>query len=544
LRASNALLRSSRAAKTEIDAIIAHTSKASLRAFYRHHWPLIDPAPLVETWAVDAFADHLQAVSEGLIKFLLVNIPPRFLKSSLGSVLWPAWVWAQDVRGIPLDDEGALVRGVEVRPLMGPQVGFYCATYAQGLSLRDAARMRDLVQHPEYQERYGHSIEIQDDQNEKRRFVNNKKGYRFSTSFDGQLTGDGGDIILIDDPHNASKVESDVKRQYVIDSWESAIQSRRNNAKFGAFVVIMQRVHAQDLSGHILAKNNPDVVHLCLPMEFEPERKCYTVPLKPGAARWEDPRTKPGELLSPRRFSKAEIDKLAASMGSYNAAGQLQQRPAPKGGAIIKVTDWKEWNSDRYPKFDLVIGSLDSALGSVKSEAAGAYSALTMWGLWQNADQLTQSMLIYAWHERAEFGNLVRRVHESMTKYAASILLVENKANGVSIMQELRRLYKSNPYAVHMINPDGDKVARAHAVTPMFEDGKVWAPKRKWADEVIVECGMFPRGQFKDYVDSTTQALFWLRGRDLLKTDSEQWSERREAQAREAEPEGSLYGTD
>jgi predicted phage terminase large subunit-like protein len=534
---SSELWRPSANGAGEIDAIIAHTAKKNLRAFFKFHWRLIDPAPFIDSWAVDAMADHLQAVSHGQIRNLIINVPPRFSKSTLTSVAWPAWTWAQDVYGLSDDDAKA---GLAPMPLMGPQVAFYCLTYSHNLSMRDATKMRNLVMADEYQSRYGHSLNINDDENEKRRFVNNHKGYRFSTSFDGQLTGDGGDVILIDDPHNATEAESDASRQGVIDAWRETIQTRHNNARHGAFVIIMQRLHSQDLSGHILEQNDGDWVHLCLPMEFEPDRKCYTVPVGFSEEPWEDPRTQPGELLHPARFSKEAIDRLKRNMGSHAAAGQLQQRPSPRAGGIIKVSDWQVWDKPKFPAFELVIGSLDTSLGD--SKKPNAYSALTLWGMWATPDGVPQAMLVYAWHERAELFQLVTRTRESLVKYGASRLLIENKANGLSVSQEMRRLFKDDPYSISMINPKGDKVARAHAVTPIFEDGGVWAPNRTWADEVITECALFPKGQFADYVDSTTQALSWLRRNNLIQRESEHRRERA-AQNEHVETMEPLYDT-
>lgn len=494
-----------------IEAILADGAKQSLRVFLRIHWRLIEPTTFIDSWAVDAVCDHLQAVSMGHITNLLINEPPRLGKSTAVSVTWPAWTWAQDI-------DPAL-------PLMGPEVGFLALTYAERLSIRDAVKMRNLVTHPDYVARYGRDLSIKDDENSKFRFVNTRKGYRISTSFGGQVTGDGGDVIIIDDPHNASKADSEEERNKVISVWRESLSTRLNNPRTGAFVVVMQRLHAQDLSGHILDENKGDWVHLCLPMEYERDRHCVTVPLGGGDLPWEDPRTQEGELLAPARFGKPDVDRLKRNLGSYAAAGQLQQRPSPRAGGIIKVIDWKVWDAPKFPKFDLVIVSVDTAM-TAKNESA--YSACTTWGLWKDNDDCTNAILAHAWHERAEFAALVTRIRETAQKFRADYVLIENKANGASVSQEITRLFKNDSYAIRMVNPKGDKIARAYAVTPMFEDGRVWAPNRKWADDVITECALFPKGQFRDYVDSTTQALWWLRGQGIIDLATESMRERRE----------------
>ena len=233
------------------DDINRHIATESLAGFVRVMWPSFDPATFIPNWHIDAICEHLEAVSYGEIKRLLINIPPRHMKSIAVSVAWPAWVWAQQrLRGYPL---------------LGPQVNFLFASYAQALSVRDAVKSRRLMTGRMYRRLFGDRFEFVGDQNTKTRFENNHRGVRIATSVDALLTGEGADIICVDDPHNVREAESEAVRESVLVWWDEAMSTRLNDPRTGAYVVIMQRVHARDLSGHILAKNNKDWTHLCLP---------------------------------------------------------------------------------------------------------------------------------------------------------------------------------------------------------------------------------------------------------------------------------------
>jgi predicted phage terminase large subunit-like protein len=272
----------------------------------------MDPARFVPNWHIDAICEHLEAVAKGDIRRLLINIPPRHMKSLAVSVAFPAWVWAQD--------------GGK-SPLTGPHVRFLFASYAQTLAIRDSVKCRRLIESPWYQQNWGGRFRLTDDQNTKIRFENDHQGMRLATSVDGALTGEGGDIIVVDDPHNVTEAESEAVREAALSWWDEAMSTRLNDPRTGAYIAIMQRVHERDLSGHILAREHEDWTHLCLPARYEPDH-----PHVYGR----DHRKAPGELLWPERLGEPEVRKLEQSLGSYGAAGQLQQRPAPREGGMFK----------------------------------------------------------------------------------------------------------------------------------------------------------------------------------------------------------------
>jgi len=459
-------------------------------------WKYIDPNPYKYGWHLEAIAEHLQAVTRGEIKRLVINVPPRTSKSSMVSVCFPAWTWAQSNKG----------------PLSGPHVQFLFASYAQSLSIRDSIKTRRLIESPFYQRYWGDYFQITSDQNTKVRFDNDKGGYRLSTSVDGALTGEGGSIIICDDPHNANEVESDLVRQGTLEWWDQSMSTRLNDPKTGAYIVIMQRLHESDLTGHVLSKDTGNWVHLCLPMRYEPDRHCMT--------NWySDQRTEEGELLVPTRFGDGEVDELETRLGPFAAAGQLQQRPKPKGGGIIKREWWLLWDEkissgeglqkDVFPPFEYIIGSLDTAY-TTKQE--NDYSALTIWGVWTDRQENQRLMLIYAWQDRLEFPQLTKKVVDLCNRFKIDKLLIESKAAGISVAQELRHSFAREDWGIQLVDPGrGDKVARTYAIQHLFAEGMIYAPDKEWAEKLIEQAESFPKAAHDDLVDSMTQALSHLR---------------------------------
>jgi hypothetical protein len=464
-------------------------------SFVEGAWKYIDPNPYKYGWHLEAIAEHLQAVTRGEIRRLVINVPPRTSKSSMVSVCFPAWTWAQSEYG----------------PLSGPHVQFLFASYAQSLSIRDSIKTRRLIESPYYQNYWGRSMKIVSDQNTKVRFDNDKGGYRLATSVDGALTGEGGSIIVVDDPHNANEVESDLVRQGTLDWWDQSMSTRLNDPKTGAYIVIMQRLHESDLTGHVLSKDRGEWTHLCLPMRFEPDRQCIT--------KWfVDDRTE-GELLVEDRFGEAEVASLEAALGPFAAAGQLQQRPRPKGGGIIKRDWWVLWDETVsgaeglpktvFPPFEYVIASLDTAY---TTRQENDYSAMTVWGVWTDRNGNRRIMLVHAWQERLEFPKLVLKVIKESNTFKIDKLLIESKAAGISVAQELRTHFARESWGIQLVDPGrGDKVARAYAIQHLFSEGMIYAPDFEWAEMVISQTEAFPKAKHDDLVDSMTQALTHLR---------------------------------
>jgi predicted phage terminase large subunit-like protein len=463
----------------------------SLREFVRQAWPIIEPlTPFVPGWHIDAIVDHLDAVTRGDIRNLLINVPPRHMKSLLVSVLWPAWEWIQH-----------------------PERRWLYSSYAASLSIRDSVKCRTLIESPWYQRFWGDRFALASDQNTKTRFDNNRSGYRIATSVSGAATGEGGDRIVCDDPHNVQEAESDAIRKSTLDWFDVVMSTRVNDPRSAAKVVVMQRCHQRDLSGHLLAQGGWE--HLRLPAEFE-EPKCAT------SIGWIDPRTQPGELLWSERFGPQEIANLKINLGSYAVAGQLQQRPSPAGGGIFK-RHWFRYLQPRGAnlppvmvrlpdgtetsiaaievprKVDEQIQSWDCAF---KDLSTSDYVVGQVWARW-NAIFLLGDQV----RGRMDCPATVKAVRALTQKWPGTIAkLIEDKANGSAVIQMLG----SEIPGLVPVNPSGGKIARAQAISPLIEAGNVYLPHpdyAPWVNDFIEECVQFPNGAHDDQVDAMTQAL-------------------------------------
>lgn len=288
-------------------------AEKKLRNYIEQAWPILEPKQkFIGNWHIDCLCDHLEAVTQGHILRLLINMPPRHMKSLTVSVFWPTWEWG---------------------PGNTPQTRWLFSSYAQHLSTRDSVKCRRLITSPWYQQNWGDRYYLVGDQNEKTRYENNRTGYRVATSVGGMGTGEGGDRIIVDDPHNVLEGESDAQRNSVLAWWDESMSTRGNDPIRSARVIVMQRVHERDLSGHVLAEER-GYVHVCLPARYSGKNRIKTnVPL---ANPWKDPRSKEGEPLWKKRYGEKALAELTKDMTEYSIAGQLQQEPTPRGGGMFK----------------------------------------------------------------------------------------------------------------------------------------------------------------------------------------------------------------
>jgi predicted phage terminase large subunit-like protein len=328
--------------------------------------------------------------------------------------------------------------------------------------------------------------------------------------------------IIIDDPHNAMEAESEAVRMSTLEWFDNSLSTRLNNPRTGAIILVMQRLHEDDLTGHILSSDaGSDWVHLMLPMRYEADRAAV---LYPNAIGWEDPRTEEGELLTPERYDEDSVVRLERQLGPFGAAGQLQQRPEPKGGGILKREWWVDWDKENYPQIQYVLASVDTAY-TTKEE--NDYSAMTVWGVFEDDNDVPRVMLMNAWRAKLELHELVEKIAATNKKFKTDYMLLENKAAGISVAQEIRRVYGYENWGVQLVDPRGqDKVARAYSVQHLFADNLVYAPTNfSWADMVITECSGFPKAKNDDLVDTVTQALRFLRDTGMLMRGSERTAE-------------------
>lgn len=404
-------------------------------------------------------------------------MPPRHMKSLITSVFWPVWEW-----------------------ITKPHIKWIFASYGQALSTRDSLKCRRLIQSPWFQRNYGFAFKLVGDQNSKIRFENDNFGYRIATSVDGVGTGEGGDRIVVDDPHNIREAESKKVRESTLLWWDEAMSTRGNDPLTCAHVINMQRTHAKDLSGHVLEQGGYE--HLCFPAEYEGSKYVTCLGFK-------DPRTEDGELLWTSRFSREKLEELKKVLGSYAAAGQLQQRPAPREGGIIKPKWWKDRYFIDLPSFSFVIQSWDTAF---KTAERNDYSVCTTWGV--NNDGY---WLIDRWKGKEEFPSLQKIMLELYLKHNPIAVLVEDKASGQSLIQVMKQPItdEKNPNIKHKlpIKPmpaDIDKESRANASAPIIKM-KVHLPKNAaWKDDFEYNVGVFPNGEHDDDVDSMVHAILFL----------------------------------
>jgi len=440
------------------------------------------------------YCDHLQAMTEGRIRNLIINVPPGHAKSLLTAVFWPAWVWINH-----------------------PEARWLFSSYREPLATRDSVRCRRLIESDWYQERWGGRYQLSGDQNQKSRFENTATGYRVVVPM-GAGTGERGDYVVVDDPHSVDEAESEAQRRSAIEWWNGSMATRVNDFATGHKVVIQQRLHEADLTGDLLSKDGYEV--LCLPAEFEPERRCST------SIGWTDPREKSGDLLWPEKVKLANLEELKVTLGSYRFAGQYQQRPSPAEGGIFKRGWFRFWMPadmdlppvqirtsdgktlvipvDRVPaEFDMVIQSWDMAF---KDLATSDYVVGQVWGASKAdrflLDQCRGHMDMPATKEAVQ--------HLSRKWPTAAAKLVEDKANGPAVIQELRH----DLAGLIEVHPEGGKIARAHAVAPQAESGNIYLPHpaiAPWVETFIEEAASFPHGRHDDQVDAMTQALNRLR---------------------------------
>jgi predicted phage terminase large subunit-like protein len=517
----------------------------SLMEFCRWCWPIIDPGmPLIEGRVMDAIALHLEAVFYGSIKRLLITVPPGCSKSSLTSVLYPLWVWG---------------------PKESPWYRFVGASYSVDLPIRDNGRCRRIAMDANFKRLWPH-VELQAP-NTPVKFENTATGWKLATSTSGTGIGLRATQWLIDDPNKTGirGVESDAERRAVGMWFRETVPTRLENMETGAIVVIQQRVHMGDVAG--ICMESGDYVHLNLPMEYEERVYCnaylpddsgqiatfidddaMTVPHED--VFWHDWRHREGDLLWPERFSASVLKRLKADMGPTSVAAMFQQRPIPRGGAIIKREYWQLFEGEKFPPFDFVLASVDTAYTEKRTNDP---SAMTIWGCYREAPVVSVSgrplsrwqeirdaaiqqtlgeprmILLYAWQDWLAFHDLVERVIDTCTpmkgealRFPVDVVLIEGKASGISVAQELYRLLgHSGKFGVELVDPDGDKRSRLSSIEHVFAQGVISAPDKTWAEMVIDQMSQFPYGNHDDLVDSASMAIRWCRDHQYALTREE-----------------------
>jgi len=506
--------------ETDLLNIDRELASRSLSDFTSMAWPTIDSEEYQHNWHMDATCDHLMACHTGEINRLLINIPPGTSKSSAASVFFPAWLWG---------------------PAKSPHIRYIGASHEQGLATRDNRRTRLLVESDWYQRRW--PTKITSDQNEKTNFENSDGGFRQSSAVAG-MTGKRGHYVTWDDPINPEGAESDKTRDTAVRVFKETLTSRLVNPKKSVIIIIMQRLNEADVAGHILA-SDLDYTHLMLPMQFEPERRCYTVIVpsfmeveavlgKYDAPRqqWyiegeapppediakilddkplkkvypQDPRTEDQELLFANRFPLDVVARDNRAMGEYAAAGQQQQRPAPRGGGMFQ----RDWFVPvraapvcvRYVRgWDVAATAKDGAAFTV-----GVLMGLTRQGEYVLIDVIRKQL------SPAGVERLVKATAaEDFQRYGGRVMGSVPQDPGAGGKAWAIAIVKAAAgYNYRKSTEDGNKETRASPLSAQAEVGNVMMVLADWNKDFLDEATNFPNGKFKDQVDAASRAFMEL----------------------------------
>ena len=478
-------------------AVEAELCRRNLHRYVERAWPLVEPGrPFVDNWHIGLICEYLQAVYCDEINNLIINVPPRHMKSLLVSVFFPTWSWISQ-----------------------PQLTWLTGSYASPLAVRDALKSRRLLQSDWYRTRFGASFKMRGDQNLKSRYENDQGGSRLTFSFNSAVTGEGGDLLVVDDPLRAQDADNAAQREKVNEIYDQALTTRANNPKNPHRVIIMQRLHEQDLTGHLLERGagldaGERTQHLCLPAEYTPR---LFLPLR-GLA---DARSEVGQPLWPARFGVAEMAAAKQNLGERGYAGQYNQRPYADGGSIYKASWWAGQNRFLLGKENgegsgQVVGrwlSWDTALKDGEQNDASAMVVLELlpeyrlrlrhaqWGKY-SFPQLARVVLDEA--ERWNYDGKLRGV------------IIEDKASGISALQTLEQSAPAEIAEILIAFQPGQqsKAARARQASLWCERGCVLLPEPHesvpWLFDFEESLLKFPAARMNDPADAFTQAILYL----------------------------------
>ncbi len=459
--------------KSHDRVLIEALLRKDLMAFTQRCFQTIVPGQqFLPNWHVEAITYELEKVRRGETRRLIITLPPRNLKSICASVAFPAFVLGHD-----------------------PSVRIVCASYAQDLTAKHARDCRIVIESAWYKQLFRRT-RIDPRKNAESEFETTARGYRLGTSVGGTLTGRGGNLILIDDPMKPAEAMSATKRAAVTEWYDSTLSSRLDSKTEGAIVLIMQRLHVDDLVGHVLEKGTP-WTQLDLPAIADAPQE---IAIGPDT----DYCREIGEILHPEREPISVLDDLRATMGSSVFSAQYQQQPVPPEGALIKKEWFRYYTKPPDPKSARrIVQSWDTAS---KVNKTNDYSVCTTW-----LEYESDYYLIDVFRDRLEYPALRRRIVEHAQAKNANIVLIEDAASGTNLIQDLQLERSIHPIA---IRPDREKIVRVEARCATIEAGQVWLPESApWLDDFLSEVLSFPNGRYDDQVDSFSQFLTWVRER-------------------------------
>jgi predicted phage terminase large subunit-like protein len=438
------------------------------RAFYE----LNPHADFITGQYIDLLAATLEKCRTGQTKRLIVNLPPRTLKSHAASVAFPAWLLGHN-----------------------PAKQIICASYGQDLADKHARDCRTIMGRSFYKDSFPRT-RLSADKSSVNDFMTTAQGFRMSTSVGGVLTGRGADMLILDDILKPDDALSETRRRAANDWFFNSLLSRLNSKEDGVIILVMQRLHQEDLVGEVMERERWEVLSLPA-IAIEDERIPFEGPLGPGAFIRET-----GNALHPERDSVETYQKIRATIGEYHFQSQYQQNPMPLEGGLIK-REWLQYYSPAAkPEFRMIVQSWDTAN---KAGELNDYSVCTTWGLCDG-----KFYLLHVYRMRLNFPALKRAARELYGRFEPRKVVIEDKASGTALIQELKA---EGIYGVELYQPapGSDKFMRLAGQAIKFEDGRVRLPEEApWFDEYVRELTGFPGSKFDDQVDSTTQALDFM----------------------------------
>ncbi len=420
----------------------------------------------IPTWHIRAIAHQLERVCRGELKRLIINLPPRSLKSIMASVALPAYILGLD-----------------------PSRRIICVSYSADLSKKHSNDFRAVLESAWYRSTFP-TTRIGPYKNSETEIELSARGFRLATSVGGTLTGRGGDILIIDDPVKPDDALSEAKRNAANLWFTNTLLSRLDDKRTGAIVVVMQRVHLDDLCGHVLGLSDEWEV-LCLPAIAENDAE---IPI--GGGRFYS--RSAGEALSPQREPLMVLEALKRQIGSDAFSAQYQQAPTPPGGAMVK-RQWIKRYTELPPKADqfLTLQSWDTAS---KGGPGNDWSVGTTWIVTRDK----RWYLVDVWRARVDYPGLKANVRRLAQQWRAKRVLVEDAVAGTALVQELKREISG----IIAVRPIGDKISRMAIATAKFEAGQVFLPERAaWLSDLEAELFAFPGRRHDDQCDSISQAL-------------------------------------
>ena len=452
------------------DAIRARC--ATLAGFVREAWHVLEPnARYIHNWHIDAICAHLEAVTNGRVSRLLINVPPGSMKSLLVSVFWQAWEWG---------------------PRGKRSMRFLATAFNDGPVKRDTRKCRDLILSEWYQALWP---EVALTRTGETSFANDSTGTREGVAF-GSLTSQRGDRLIVDDPHSVKRAESDAERESTARNFREGALNRLNDQEKSAIVVVMQRLHEADVSGVIISLGM-GYVHLFLPMEFERERRCST------ELGFVDPRLADGDLLDPLRFPRDSVENLKRDMGSYAYAGQYQQRPTAREGGLFK----RAWFADKIISENAIPAGVRWVrhwdLAATKKLTAARTAGLKL-GRAPDGRFIVGHVIT-----TQDEGNAVRNLIKATAQtdgVSVEISLPQDPGQAGKV-QKADLISMLAGFVAHAEPETGDKVTRAEPFSAQCEAGNVSIVRGPWNDLYLDELCLFPGGAFKDQVDASSGAF-------------------------------------